>query len=401
MTKTTRKRILLWGTIGFGLLVVLALAIRPKPVASDFGRVDRGPLTVTLDHEGVTRVRDRFVVSAPVSGRVLRIELEPGDAVVAGVTVLARFLPASPVPIDARTRAESRARVRVAQAALERARAERARAAAEFDLAEVEWSRVRRLAEEGVASKQERDAAEGAAKVRARGVEAADAAAAAALHDLEAANAALIEPVAPGSPGAGALALRSPIDGVVLRRLRESEAVVGAGEPLLEVADPSGLEIVADYLSTDAVRMRPGLPVLVEQWGGARPLRGRVRRVEPSGFMKVSALGVEEQRVWVVIDITDPYDQWKALGDGYRVETRVVIWEQADALRVPTSALFRHGTGWAVFVVDGGVARLRPVGIGERNGTAASVTAGLAAGASVVLHPPAAVADGVKVVLRQ
>ena len=404
MTSTTPKRLIVWSVAGALLVVALVLALRPQPVPVDLGSVVRGALEVTVDHEGVTRVRDRFVVSAPVQGRVLRIELEPGDPVAAGETVLARFLPAAPVPLDARVRAESRARVKVAQAALDRARAERAGAQAERDLAYAEAGRVLALADSGIASRQERDLAEATRQSRARALDAADAAVQAALHDLEAANAALVEPAVPPPGGSrsltGALALRAPVSGVVLRRLRESEAVVGAGEALLEVADPSGLEVIADYLSSDAVRITPGMPVRLEHWGGSDPLDGRVRRVEPAGFMKISALGVEEQRVWVVIDLTGPRDRWSALGDGYRVQTRVVVWRREDVVTVPTSALFRQGEGWAVFLVDAGVARTRPIEIGQRNQTAAEVVSGLAPGERVILHPPDTITDGVRVAVR-
>ncbi|MFB3855143.1 MAG: efflux RND transporter periplasmic adaptor subunit [Vicinamibacterales bacterium] len=400
MTRTTRKRLAVWGTVGVFLLLALVLALMPQPIPVDFGEATKGPLQVTLDHEGMTRVRDRFVVSAPVAGRVLRIELEPGDPVSAGRTVLARFLPAAPVPLDERTRREAQARVQAARAALERARAERARQAAERDLAESEWERGKRLAEQGVIAEQERDRLETASRAAGRLLEAADAAVEAALHDLEAANAALLEPAsaAPGSPS-GALTLTSPIDGVVLRRVRESEAVVQPGEPLVEVGNPNDLEIVADYLSTDAVRIRPGMPVLVEQWGGGRTLRARVRRVEPAGFMKISALGVEEQRVWVVIDFENPEDA-KALGDAYRVETRVVVWEQPDVLQVPTSAVFRQEGQWAAYAVENGRAVLRRVRIGERNSTAVAIEEGLSANDRVILHPPDTVTDGVQVTAR-
>ena len=404
MTKTTRKRLIIWSVTALILLVVLSVALRPQPVPVDLGQVSEGALEVTLDHEGVTRVRDRFAVSAPVQGRVLRIELEPGDPVVAGKTVLARFLPAAPVPLDARLRAESRARVKVAQAALERARAERAQVQSEQEFAQADWTRARALADGGILSLQERDRAESAVHTGAKAVEAAEAAVQAALHDLEAANAAMVEPVAPSGDGppspAGTLALRSPVDGVVLRRLRESEAVVAPGEPLLEVADPGALEVIADYLSSDAVRIRPGMPVRLEQWGGEKPIHGRVRRVEPAGFMKVSALGVEEQRVWVVIDLIDPREAWLALGDGYRVQTRVVVWRQDRVLTVPTGALFRQGDAWAVFVGEAGRARLRRVEIGERNGIAAEVRNGLVAGDRVVRHPPDTVTDGTRVIER-
>ncbi len=222
------------------------------------------------------------------------------------------------------------------------------------------------------------------------------------LHELEAANTLLIDPVdsSGGSAAGTILELRSPVDGVVLRRLRESEAVVPQGEPLLEIADPSRLEVIADFLSKDAVGMAPGMQVRLEQWGGDEPLNGRVRRVEPSGFTKISALGVEEQRVWVVIDLDDPPYAWQNLGDGYRVEARVVVWSGQSIVRVPTAALFREGESWAVFVVDGGRARLQTVDIGRRTGLLAEVTDGLEDGRIVINHPPDAVTDGVRVAER-
>jgi HlyD family secretion protein len=223
---------------------------------------------------------------------------------------------------------------------------------------------------------------------------------AAATADLAAARAALIEPGSAGTPGGGAvLSLRSPIDGVVLRRLHESEATVPQGEPLLELGDTSSLEVIADYLSTDAVRIQAGMPAFIEQWGG-EPLRGRVERVEPSGFLKVSALGVEEQRVWVVIDFEDPRAASKALGDGYRVEARVVIWENPAVISVPVSSLFRRGDAWAVFVVADGRARVREVGVGQRNGVRAEILSGIQPRERVVVHPPDTIEDGVRVVER-
>ena len=225
-----------------------------------------------------------------------------------------------------------------------------------------------------------------------------------AVRDLETARAALVEPAGDGSRNAAGtervLALRSPIDGVVLQRFQESEAVVPQGQPLVEVADLSTLEVIGDFLSADAVRIKPGMPVLIEQWGGGTPLKGRVTLVEPSAFLKVSALGVEEQRVWVVVGFDNPRGAWQALGDGYRVEARVVVWEQQDVLRVPTSSLFRQGSAWAVFVVESGRARLRPLRIGQRNGTAAEVVDGLKAGDRVVVHPADSVSDGVRVAER-
>jgi len=403
MNSVTRKRMLVWGGVVLVLLVLVGIAVAPRPVPVDVVAVDRGTLQVTLDHEGKTRVHDRFAVSAPVAGQVLRIELEPGDPVVAGKTVMATFEPGVPPLLDARTRAEAEARVGAARAILGQAQAELGRAQAEQSFAQEQAERTRRLAADGIASKEALDAAEAEARSRAEARKAAESGARAAEHELEAARAALVDggdaTRAPAAPKRTAITMRAPIDGVVLRRLHESKAVVPAGEPLLELADPADLEIVADYLSTDAVRIRPGMPVLIEQWGGGT-LRGQVRRVEPYGFLKISALGVEEQRVNVIITFDDPREAWKSLGDGYRVEARTIIWERRGVVKVPTGALFRHGENWAVFAVEGGRARLEDVQIGQRNGLEAEVLEGLSPGELVIAHPSDAVRDGVRVTTR-
>jgi HlyD family secretion protein len=390
----------LWLVVIVIALALLFLALRPTPVEVDMAMVVRGDLRVTLDEEGETRVRERYVISAPVSGQVLRIEIEPGDLVVAGETSLVSFQPAPPTLLDARTQAETRARVEAAEADVGLARAERERARAELEYAESELRRISRLSESGIVSDEALDSARLAVNTGTEALTAADFAVATAEHNLKQARASLTQTF--GSRGASAkpIAIRSPVGGVVLRRLRESAAVVPAGEPLIEVADPTRLEIVSDFLSEDAVRIEPGADVLVDRWGGDRPLRGRVRRVEPSGFTKISALGVEEQRVNVIIDFEDPREAWVALGDGFRVETRVIVWEGQDVLQVPTSGLFRHDSGWAVFTAGADRAHLTPVEIGWRNGTAAQVLSGLDAGERIILHPSDAVHDGVAVTAR-
>jgi HlyD family secretion protein len=360
---------------------------------------------MTLNEEGETRVRDRFVVSAPLAGRVLRIELEPGDPVEVDKTVLAVFQPQTPTLLDARSRAEAEAGARAARASLESARADRDRAAAELEFAQADLERFRRLAEDQIVSEEELEAAELAARSRAEALEAAEFAAQTARYQLEVARARLLEGSASsGSPGEGEagspISLRSPVDGVILRRLRESEAVVPSGEPLLEVGKPEDLEIVADYLSADAVKIRAGDRVLIEEWGGAKALEGRVRRVEPSGFMKISALGVEEQRVNVVVDFVDPPEARPGLADGFRVELKVVLWEGEDVLQVPTGSLFRNADEWVVFAVEGGRARLRRVEIGRQGGLFAEVVSGLEEGEQVILHPGDSIVDGLRVKSR-
>lgn len=398
MDKSTRRRLLIWGGAGLALVVLIAMMVIPQPELADFAAVTRGDLEVTVEHEGKTRVRDRFVISAPLSGRVLRIELEPGDPVLAGETVLASFRPSEPAPLDARSRAEAQAQVRSAQSGLEQARAERERVRAQHAFAATELERVRRLAEQGIASRQALDSAEAEAEALAEALASAEAGLRTARHQLEMASARMLEPGgdAGGDGNRTVLTLRSPVDGVVINRLRESEVVVAAGEPLLEVADLADLEVVADFLSTDAVKMRPGMRTWIDRWGGDRVLPGRVRRVEPGGFLKISALGVEEQRVNVRVDF-DHRDDARDLGDGYRVEARVVIEERREVLKVPVSSLFRQGEGWAVFVADDGEARLRPVEVGARNSLEAEVVRGLSEGETVIVHPADEIADGTRV----
>jgi HlyD family secretion protein len=288
--------------------------------------------------------------------------------------------------------------VEAARAALGRARAENARAQAAHELARSELERQRDLARSGIVSAETLERAQAEARTTQEALRAAQFAVAGAEHEVERAQAVLRQ--ATGGGGGRAIELRSPVEGVVLRRLRESEAVVPVGEPLLEVGDPRELEIVSDLLSADAVKVRSGQPVLVEQWGGERPLPGRVRLVEPSGFMKVSALGVEEQRVNVIMDFEDQAEASRLLGDGYRVEVRVVVWEAKDVVIAPTSSLFRRGESWAVFVVEDGRARLRTVDVGQRNGLQAQVREGLQPGEQVIVHPADALEDGGRVAPR-
>lgn len=396
-----RRRLILWGGALVVVVALIALASRPRPVPVDMASVVRGTLSVTLDEEGETRVRDRFEISAPVAGRVLRIELEPGDRVLAGESVLASFLPASPVPLDPRQRAEAQAAVEAAEAMVGQAEALHEQAAQERAFAESTLNRLRRLQEEGVTSEEQLEIAQLELDTRQEALEAAEFAVRDARGKLAVARARVQRfRFRPGDAGTGnpeAIQIFSPVDGVVLRRLRESEAVVPAGEPLLEVGDPRELEVVTDYLSNDAVRMRAGQSAFIDRWGGDRPLRGRVLRVEPSGFTKISALGVEEQRVNVVMELDEPYEARSSLGDAYRVETRVVVWEAEDQVKVPVGALFRRGAHWAVFVVQDEMAGERAVEIGERNQREAQVLSGLEVGDQVIVYPGDSVAEGVRV----
>jgi HlyD family secretion protein len=391
-----RKVLAVTGFVAF----LLVVALWPSSVPVDLATAERGPMLVSVDEEGQTRVHDRFVVSAPVAGEVLRMGLEPGDPVRRGETVLATFQSATPSPLDARSRAEGVAGVAAARAALGAAEAEQKRAAAAVSLARSELERNRELAEQRIVSRQDLEAKETEARAAEEARRAAEFGVASATHQVEMAKARLLQ-VTGGAGSGRPIEIRSPIDGVVFKRLRESQAVVPAGEPLLELGDPCRMEIVSDLLSTDAVKVKPGAPVLIDQWGGERTLRGRVRLVEPSGFMKISALGVEEQRVNVIVDFEDPAQAWEALGDGYRVEVRVVIWQADDVLKVPASSLFRSGDKWAVFAVDSGRARLRTVELGRRNGLFGQVLSGLEAGQAVVVHPSDSLTDGARVARRE
>jgi len=395
----TRTRVLVWTGVGLLAAVLVGAVLMPGRVAVDLAPVTRGTLQVTLDHEGRTDVRHRYTVSAPVAGRVLRIDLEPGTPVVAGRTVVAAFRPAVPALLDTRNRRENEARVRGAEASVEQAKAEVARVQAQRTYADAQLARTRQMAGEGLVTRDALEAAVSNAGVFAESQDAAEFALRTARHQLEAARAALLPPLL--SEGADRdLEIRAPVTGVVLRRLRESEAVVPAGEPLLEIADPTDLEIVSDYLSTDAVQMRPGMPVEIDRWGGPQPLQGAVRLIEPYGFMKVSALGVEEQRVNVHVQFEDPRAAWQKLGDGYRVETRVIIWQRKNVLKVPVSSLFRVGDQWAVYVDRGGRAAQQIVKIGRRNDLEADVTGGLREGGQVVLHPPDTLTSGTRIEAR-
>jgi HlyD family secretion protein len=386
--------------IALVVLVVAGLlywAFRPAPVAADFATVERGTLQVIVEEEGRTRLHDRYVVSAPLPGRMRRIELEPGDPVVARKTVIAEFLPTPPMLLDVRSRGEIEARVQAAQAAVDVARAERDRIRAELPYAQTELKRLRELAREKVIAERELEGAERAVTTLERSLKSAESSVRAAEYQVQVARASLVQS---RGTAAAPIPLYSPAHGVVLRVLQESETVVPTGQPLVEVGDLANLEIVSDLLSSAAVKVSPGQRVSIEQWGGNHPLEGRVRLIEPSGFTKISALGVEEQRVNVIVDFADPPGSRPPIGDGYRVEVRIIVWEKADVLKIPTSSLFRSGEQWAVYKVDGDVARRQIVDIGQQSGLDAEVIKGLAAGDRIVVYPSDALEDGARVTGR-
>lgn len=394
------KRAIAIAAAGAGSAALLIWAFAPRPVDVETATITRGPFLQTVDEDGKTRVRDRYVISAPLAGTLTRITLDEGDAVAKG-GVVATISPAVPALLDLRTERELTARLQEAEAQELGAAANVRRAEAALDLARAEARRIEDIAKKGFASAAERDASTLTLRARENEFDAARESRHAAIHALDAARAALSKAME-GAAGAGGKPwqVRAPVAGVVLRVLQKSEAAVTTGAPLLEIGDASDLEVVVDVLSADAVSIVPGNRVLFERWGGDRPVEGRVRYVERSAYTKISALGVEEQRVNVIIDVASSDQKWKAVGDGFRVEARIVIDERDHVLRVPVSALFRAGEHWHVFTVSAGRAREREVTIGPRNALTAVVENGLAEGEAVVIYPSSRVSDGVRVAVR-
>ena len=388
------RRQLPW--IGLGLLVALiAFGLWPRAVSVESAIVTRGPLLVTVDEQGMTRVKNRYLVSAPVAGQLRRIDWKAGAPVEAGKTVLAVLETNGADFLDARSQAQAEARVHAAEAAREAAAAQRARAGASAKMFSADFDRLKDLFGKKVLSQQEFEVAQMRADTAAQEMRAAEFSLQVAEFELQQARALLVR----GQPGGSAepLVITSPVNGTILRVLQESSRVVPAGFALLEVGDPTDLEVRIEVLSRDGVAIKPGARVILEQWGGPEPLQARVRLVEPSAFTKISALGVEEQRVYVVADFTDPIEKRPTLGDSYRVEARVVIWENASALHAPAGSLFQRGGGWQSFVIEGSRARLRSVKVGRSNGVETEILDGLADGTRVVVYPGDKVSDGGRV----
>lgn len=380
--------------VGLAIVAGIAWGFVPQPVPSEFATAVEGHLRVTIDEEGITRVKDRFVVTSPLNGTVDRIELEVGDVVEAG-DVITTLRPSEPQPLDARALKRAEAQVSEAEAALKQSEAGVRSAKVEFDFAARELERLRGLAEGNRISQEQVDAAETRRDATEAALDSARFARQAAEYRVEAARAALIA----GNDDAelAAMPIRSPVDGRVLRVFREHEGAVQAGESLVEVGNPRSLEIVTDLLSRDAVRVRPGMEVRIERWGGGETLEGEVRAIEPVGRTEISALGVEEQRVNVIVDFTSGPETWSRLGDGYRVEARVVVVERPNVVKVPGSAIFNTADGPALFKVSGGRAQLVQVEIGERTGIEAEVREGASPGETVIVHPGDDVKDGTPV----
>ncbi len=388
----------LWAASAIGLVLILVFALRPRPVDVETAQVTRGHFEETIVEDGKTRVRERYTVSAPVAGTLLRIGLKAGDAVSVG-TVVASILPNPSPLLDVRTQQMAEARVGAAEAAEARAAALVAQAEGKAAQARVEVERSRDLATRGAAPHSRLEHDELTLQTELRELEALNSALHATKHEVEAARAALLADDT-SREGTQASPVRSPVAGRVLRILQESETSASLGAPLVEIGDPTDIEVVVDVLTTDAVRINPGNPVQIEAWGGEQPLAGRVRLVEPGAFTKVSALGVDEQRTNVVIDIVTPPAERLTLADAYRVDARIVVAAMGDAVIVPTGALFRDRDGWAVFVVIDGVARKRSVMLARRSQTSAAVQEGLQVGDLAILFPGDTLADGVRVRAR-
>jgi HlyD family secretion protein len=397
------KRLLTFAFVA-ALVAGIVYSFLPQPVVVDVATAGRGPLTVAVEEDGRTRLKDRYTIAAPLAGELQRIRFKAGDIIQKGQPV-AIIEPTDPELLDPRALAQVEARVKASQASVERAGSNLEWARAALDLAETEHARALELFQKNALARTELDIKVMQKRTRVEEFRAARFAEEIARFELELAQAALLRTRGRGSEGDinAQFAIPAPPWSNsgrllhVLRVLQESETVVQPGTALLELGDPSDLEIEIDVLSSDAVKIRPGAKVILEQWGGDEPLLARVRLVEPSGFTKISALGVEEQRVNVIADVPSRDEIPPTLGDGYRVEARIVIWEQDDVLRVPTSALFRRGEGWAVFRVADARAHLHSVEIGKRSGRYAQVLEVLSSGDVVIVHPSDRIFDGAMV----
>lgn len=365
--------------------------LRPSPILVETATVRQQPFTIIVEADGRTRVRDRYVISAPLAGRVPRSSFREGDDVKVGQVLTTMAPNVSPL-LNPRLRQELEERVGAAQAAVEEAAAMHARAKVVLTRARTDLERSKRLKERGIEAIAKFESYEFVVQSAEREVAAAEQRRHAAEHALAQARAALKRSSQNG--GTERFPVSSPINGRVLKVVQKSEAAIAVGAPLLELGDPRNLEVIVDVLTNDAAKISEGASISFERWGGGQTLEGRVRRIEPSGFTKVSALGVEEQRVWVVADITSPSKLWANLSDGYRIDLKIVVEEIDEALVVPVGALFRRGDDWFVFVVDGNNARLRRVEGLRRSGRMAAVATGLRSGEAVVVYPSGSLTNG-------
>jgi HlyD family secretion protein len=396
------RRLLVQMAVGLLAGGFLTYSFWPRPIEVDAAQASRGSLRVTVDEDGKTRIKERYIVSAPLSGRLQRIGLRAGDPVIASKTLLAVIEPGDPALLDDRSRSQAEARVRAAEAARKQAASKLEHARFAHNLAKNELQRIRQMVVGRETTYQDLESAEHKERMAQEDTKTAQFAIQIADFELDQARAALIRtrPASPGDADSWRFEIQAPVSGRVLRVFQESSAIVTPGQQLLEVGDPADLEVEVDVLSSDAVKIAPGAKVILEHWGGEKPLLGQVRLVEPSGFMKRSALGVEEQRVNVIIDFVDPPEKRGRLGDAYRVEARIVIWSADKVLKVPSGCLFRRGDDWAVFTIESSLAQLRRVAVGRSNALETEITSGLEEGAVVILHPGDKIQPGSRVVPR-
>ena len=400
MRKKPMWRRLIPYALGAALIFLLFQGLRTAPIAVETGMITRGPLTVTVLEEGKTRIRHRYLITPPVAGYLNRVPLRAGARIEAGRTVLATIQPQPAGFLDPRSRAEAEARVKASEAAMMQRETQIERARAALDLAQKEMGRAKELKKSGAIATKDWDTAESQVSLLSRDLNTAQFAMQVSEFELAQARAALNQVQTPQTENSDPLKIIAPVDGYVLNVFEESARMVMAGTQIMEVGDHTDLEAEIELLSSDAVGVQPGADVSIEQWGGEKPLRGKVTVVEPGGYTKVSALGVEEQRVKVRVNFIDPLPPGTTLGDRFRVEARIVTWHGENVLQIPTGALFRSGGDWMTFLFTGGKARQTKVEIAHNNGVTAEVRSGLAQGQRVILHAPDAVADGAKVAPR-
>ncbi len=393
------RRSIFWLIILVLVLLGLTISLRPQPIAVDLVDLQHGPMMVTVEEEGETRIKDVYILSAPVTGHMLRIDAEVGDEVTAAKTLIAQIKPIDPEFLDIRSEEEARAAVKTAEASLTLAKAQLAEAESEFDFAASELKRANKLIQQQVIPERELENAKRDFKTKHAKVNTAKAALRARQYELAQARAHLVSPadVQNNDENCQCVTILSPITGKILQVFHESEGVVSMGMKLVEIGDPSDLEIVVDFLSSDAVRIQPGQRVIIEEWGGEPTLQGIVRKIEPYGFTKTSALGIDEQRVNVIIDLTDPPEKWQRLAHGYQIEARVVLWESEKVAKVPLTSLFRDGDKWAVYIQHENRAKLQHVKIGNRNGLEAEILEGLPINALIISHPSNQITEGIRI----
>ena len=394
------RRRLIWFTMLLLIIAALFYGFRPQPRLVEIAKAARGPMQLSVEEEGKTRVIDRYDISAPVAGTACRVDLDVGDTVEKD-QVLITIEPLQSQALDPRSRAEAQSRVAAAKSALRAAEQTAKSVLAEAELADKELTRLKPLTDKGHIAEGQLDQAAALARSTRAARRSAEFAVDVAHYELEAARTALSYTGDKGRiDSAENVQVRAPITGRLLKIRQKCEGVVAAGQLLLEIGDTRSLEIETDVLSADAVKIKPGMRVEYHRWGGEKPLEGQVRIVEPVGFTKVSALGVEEQRVLVISDITSEPTQWQSLGDGYRVEAEFILWEADDVLQIPSSALFRLNDSWAVFVVENEKAIRRMVKVGQRNGLSAQILEGITEGEKVITHPDNTIEDQVRVKQR-